>query len=189
MNKIITTILIFFFSIYLNAQTIQGYSFANYKCEISKATKRVMPNSKEMEGIFMRGDDVENKKNMLKYFKTTKINFGGFYISYMDGCGSSCVYGMMLDIRSGKIYGLPLGGVGESQGVNSCSEGFEDEEEIFNFKPNSKLFIALGCGMDYLENNKYVAKKTYYITIWNEQKKKFEKLKTVNKNVKGTSKN
>ncbi|REC49388.1 hypothetical protein DRF67_02590 [Chryseobacterium pennipullorum] len=87
-------------------------------------------------------------------------NFASYYITVIFGCGTSCIMGMMMDVRDGKIYGLPLGE------ETSCL--FADERAIFN--PKSRLFIASICRESAEAESVY-----YHAFVWNEQKKIFEK--------------
>ncbi|SFN07489.1 hypothetical protein SAMN05421594_0826 [Chryseobacterium oleae] len=88
-------------------------------------------------------------------------NFASYYITVIFGCGASCIMGMMMDVRDGKIYGLPLGE------ETSCL--FADDRAIFY--PDSRLFIASICRESNEAENVY-----YHAFVWNEQKKVFEKV-------------
>ncbi|WP_131401755.1 hypothetical protein [Chryseobacterium sp. JM1] len=88
-------------------------------------------------------------------------DFASYYITVTFGCGTSCIMGMMMDVRDGKIYGLPLGE------ETSCM--FAEDRAIFNL--NSRLFIASICKESPEDENVY-----YHAFVWNEQKKDFEKV-------------
>lgn len=88
-------------------------------------------------------------------------DFASYYITVIFGCGTSCIMGMMMDVRDGKIYGLPLGE------ETSCM--FAEDRAIFNL--NSRLFIASICKESPEAENVY-----YHAFVWNEQKKDFEKV-------------
>lgn len=88
-------------------------------------------------------------------------NFASYYITVIFGCGASCIMGMMMDVRDGKIYGLPLGE------ETSCL--FADDRAIFY--PDSRLFIASICRESNEAGNVY-----YHAFVWNEEKKVFEKV-------------
>lgn len=87
-------------------------------------------------------------------------DFASYYITVIFGCGASCIMGMMMDVRDGKIYGLPLGE------ETSCL--FADDRAIFY--PDSRLFIASICRESNEAENVY-----YHAFVWNEEKKDFEK--------------
>ncbi|MDR6919410.1 hypothetical protein [Chryseobacterium sp. 2987] len=88
-------------------------------------------------------------------------DFASYYITVIFGCGTSCIMGMMMDVRDGKIYGLPLGE------ETSCL--FADDRAIFDL--DSRLFIASICRESNEAENVY-----YNAFVWNEQKKVFEKV-------------
>lgn len=86
-------------------------------------------------------------------------DFASYYITVTFGCGTGCIMGMMMDVRDGKIYGLPLGE------ETSCL--FADDRAIFNLK--SRLFISSIC-RESDENERIY----YHAFAWNEKKKIFE---------------
>ncbi|KPE53004.1 hypothetical protein [Chryseobacterium indologenes] len=88
-------------------------------------------------------------------------DFASYYITVIFGCGTSCIMGMMMDVRDGKIYDLPLGE------ETSCL--FADDRAIFDL--DSRLFIASICRESNEAENVY-----YNAFVWNEQKKVFEKV-------------
>lgn len=88
-------------------------------------------------------------------------DFASYYITITFGCGTSCIMGMMMDVRDGKIYALPLGE------ETSCL--FAEDRAIFDL--NSRLFIASICKESPEDENVY-----YHAFVWNEQKKVFEKV-------------
>lgn len=88
-------------------------------------------------------------------------DFASYYITVIFGCGASCIMGLMMDVRDGKIYGLPLGE------ENSCL--FAEDRAIYNAK--SRLFISGICKESPEDENIY-----YHAFVWNEEKKVFEKV-------------
>ncbi len=91
--------------------------------------------------------------------------FASYYITVIFGCGASCIMGMMMDVRDGKIYGLPLGE------ETSCL--FAEDRAIFDL--NSRLFIASICKESPEDESVY-----YHAFVWNEDKKVFEKVEEKN---------
>lgn len=87
-------------------------------------------------------------------------DFASYYITVVFGCGASCIMGLMMDVRDGKIYWLPLGE------ENSCL--FAEERAIYNVK--SRLFISGICKESPEDEKVY-----YNAFVWNEEKKVFEK--------------
>lgn len=99
------------------------------------------------------------KTRITEAYKDSEVNFGGYYVTSIFGCGASCIMGFMVDVRDGKIYDLPLGE------ENSCL--FAEDRALYNWM--SRLFIAGVC-KENLED-----KKVYYKAyLWNEDKKEFE---------------
>jgi len=89
-------------------------------------------------------------------------DFASYYITVIFGCGASCIMGLMMDVRDGKIYSLPLGE------ETSCM--FAEDRAIFDL--NSRLFIASICKESPEDESVY-----YHAFVWNEEKKAFEKVK------------
>lgn len=90
-------------------------------------------------------------------YKSDKIDFAGYYIGVLFGCGSGCISGFIVDTRDGKIYALPLG-----EG-NMC---FYDIDKAV-CKPDSRLFISSIC-------RETGDGEIYYIAyLWDEESKEF----------------
>ncbi|MFN0254916.1 hypothetical protein [Pedobacter ureilyticus] len=101
------------------------------------------------------------KTRITEAYKDNEVNFGGYYVTSIFGCGASCIMGFMVDVRDGKIYDLPLGE------ENSCL--FAEDRALYNWM--SRLFIAGVC------KENVDAKKVYYKAyLWHEDKKEFEKV-------------
>lgn len=85
-------------------------------------------------------------------FKTSKIDFAGYYSMIVWGCGTPCQKSSIIDWRDGKIYNGPSAATG------------------FDYHINSQLLIINPPGdggtVDMWEPEFY---------IWDEQKKKFYK--------------
>ncbi|WP_223605856.1 hypothetical protein [Chryseobacterium sp. OSA05B] len=111
---------------------------------------------------FSSDEGAHNFRTRIKdAYESGTPNFASYYITVIFGCGSSCIMGMMTDVRDGKIYGLPLGE------ETSCL--FADDRAIFY--PDSRLFIASICRESNEAENVY-----YHAFVWNEEKKVFEKV-------------
>lgn len=94
-------------------------------------------------------------------YKTNEVDFAGYYVTSIFGCGAGCIMGFMVDVRDGKIYDLPLGE------ENSCM--FAEDRAIGRL--TSRLFVASIC------KEKMEDKKVYYKAyLWDDEKKEFEKI-------------
>ena len=89
--------------------------------------------------------------------RQNKINFASNYEILCYGVGTGCHQGVMIDLRDGKVYGLPID-------CPVCNYGLE---EFYDFQKNSFLFVNTYC----LDEGK---KTNFY--IWSEKKKIFEKI-------------
>ena len=86
-------------------QTIEGYSFEKYKVEIHSVNEKAEINFSS--NPFWK----HYRTRISKGYKNGNVDFGGYYIAIIIGCGVGCRLGAMVDIRDGKIYDLPLGGM------------------------------------------------------------------------------
>lgn len=101
------------------------------------------------------------KTRITEAYQTNNVNFSGYYIMSVFGCGASCIMGFMVDVRDGKIYDLPLGE------ENSCL--FAEDRALGN--ATNCLFIAGVCKENPDSNKVY-----YKAYLWDEDKKEFEKI-------------
>ncbi len=168
MKKKILIIALFLIIIKLNAQTIEGYSFEKYKIEKHSISKKAKLNfQSNPEAKYFRTRITEG-------YKSGKIDFGGYYVTIIWGCGTSCINGVMVDVRDGKVHDLPLGEEFYYAGCFS-NNGNEQEDDLLNYTKYSRLFISAVCSESEIENtNNIKQEKLYFINVWNEQKKKFE---------------
>ncbi len=82
--------------------------------------------------------DTRTFRTRFRALAKTPVNFAGHYSITFVGCGTSCVFGLMFDAKSGKTSYLPS--------VTGCyTNNYEDfyDSEIY-FKKNSKLLIMAG---------------------------------------------
>jgi hypothetical protein len=116
-----------------------------------------------------------------KTYNSKKVDFAGYYITIFWGCGMGCVSGVMVDVRDGKIYELPLSE--ETVNYECYADNNPEDDEGVIFKPFSRLFVTTKCWHSEIEgSNNLKQSQIYYVNVWNEQKKKFELLKTIDKN-------
>jgi hypothetical protein len=175
-NKLLIIITLFnLTAIEINAQTIVGYSFEKYKIEKYAISKKAKLN-------FQSNPEAKNfKTRITEGYKQGKVDFGGYYITIIWGCGTGCINGAMVDIRDGKIYDLPLGEEFYYAGCFSNNEN-EQNDDSLNYKDSSRLFITAICSENEIENtNKVKQEKLYFVNVWNEQKKKFDLIKKIEK--------
>ena len=92
---------------------------------------------------------------------TNKIDFASNYEILIYGVGTGCQQGVMIDLRDGKVYSLPIE-------CPACESGIG---EYIEYRKDSRLFINRYC-----ENNN--KKNNYY--EWIESKKKFFQINTSN---------
>src|SRR5665647_1164391 len=80
--------------------------------------------------------------------QTGKVGFASNYEMIIYGVGSGCEQGIMIDVRDGKVYSLPID-------CPACDEG---NDELYSYRKNSQLFINTFC----LDGKK---KTVYYISV------------------------
>jgi hypothetical protein len=173
MKKILISILaICSISITANAQTIADYSFESYPSTRNLATQKAKIN-------YASNPDAKYYKTRINSsYKTSKIDFASYYITTIWGCGTGCITGAMVDVRDGQIYDLPLG---EDTSSKGCFSDDKTDEGV-TYTALSRLFIRGTCGETEIENtSSYKQEQKFFINVWNEPKKKFELVKTVEK--------
>jgi hypothetical protein len=62
-----------------------------------------------------------------------KVNFAGHYVFTTWGCGTECITGAAIDVKTGKVFLLPF---------NLCCWG--DGNDPFDIRPDSRLAAFLG---------------------------------------------
>jgi hypothetical protein len=151
--KKLSLILIFLLAV-LTQITAQKINFQKYPSGTMGINKAVKINKRSEKGALGQLDYALNSKGEVRL---NKINFASNYEIVSYGVGSGCSQGVMIDLRDGMVYGLPID-------CPACDDG---PEEFFDFKKNSFLFVNTFCSEK--------GKKTNYY-LWSEKKKKFEKL-------------
>jgi len=172
--KLILTLCFFAINSIGKAQTIEGYSFEKYNIEkhTIKGKAKINFQSNPTARMF--------RTRITEGYKSSNIDFAGYYITIIWGCGTGCISGAMVDIRDGKVYDLPLN---EETAYNGCYSNYgTDEDDRVTYKEFSRLFITTICSEKEIENSKNNKQdKIFLINVWNEQKKKFELVKTIKK--------
>lgn len=164
-----------------HAETIAGYSFEKYPAKVYTGKKA--PLKLDDWGMF--------RTRLKEAHKDGEIGFAGNYIVTTWGCGASCISGAMIDKRTGKVYGIPLGETDDGMTpyesgpeCNGYAEGAElDDNERLAFYPNSRLFITRSCEGEKVNATTGKQILTYYINIWDEKTKKFTTKKVIKSKV------
>ncbi len=173
MTRILILIsVICFISLEANAQTIAGYSFESYQSTKNLVTQKAKIN-------YNSSPDAKYYKTRINSsYKANKVDFASYYITTIWGCGTGCITGVMVDVRDGKIYDLPLGE--ETSSTGCYSSGSVDDET--SYTAFSRLFVKGTCSETEIENTpNYKQEQKFFINVWNESKKKFELVKIVEK--------
>lgn len=173
MKSIILSILFFCVTNVMFSQTITTYQFKDYKTPNFVSSKKAtldFSSSKTAKAF---------KNKITESYKTAKIDFASYYITIIWGCGTGCINGVMVDVRDGKVYDLPLDSSNAYSGCFANATN-DDKEERYEINKNSTLFITRICEeLDTKKPNQKLQTKTYFVNIWNEKTKKFKLEKKV----------
>lgn len=152
--------LIFFYIIIVSSQIIaQNINFQKYPSGPIGSNKIVKINksiNKHAVGQLKYGIE---KGYALRY----KIDFASYYEIFTYGVGSGCSQGVMIDLRDGRVYSLPI----------ECPACIEGTEEYYDYRKNSLLFVNTYCPNQSYPNDG-VKKTDKY--LWSEKSKKFIKI-------------
>lgn len=174
--KILLLIIISLASIKSECQSVDEFSFDKYKI--------TSPNNSKKAAIDYASNPLAKmyRTRISDGYKLKNIDFAGYYIVVTWGCGTGCILGAMVDVRDGKVYTLPLGE--ETAYSFSCSSIFGTDDDRIVYKKDSKLFITTHCSENEINNSgKYKDDVTYFINIWDENKKEFKLEKTIKKSI------
>lgn len=162
----------FSFALPAHADSVAGYDFDKYPAKVYTGKKAPLK----------LGDWTMFKTRLKWAHQDGEIGFAGNYIVTTWGCGAGCLSGAMIDKRSGKVYGLPIG---ENTPYDfGCSYEFTNplENERIVFFPNSQLFISRNCESEQIgKSNQYIEKYTFFINVWDEKTKQFKQIKKMTK--------
>ena len=95
-------------------------------------------------------------------YKTSEINFAGHYTLVSWGCGSPCMWGAIIDVKTGCVYDIPQSGEGYDCRQNS---------RMLLVNPPAKKEPA-DPHLYYFKNRPYDVPEIY---IFNDSTKKFKK--------------
>lgn len=178
MKKILLPLLVFgLANLSAHAETMAGYRFDKYPAKVYTGKKAPLK----------LGDWTMFKTRLKDAHADGEIGFAGNYMVSLWGCGAGCLSGAMIDKRTGKVYGLPIGE--ETPYDFGCVYEFENplENERVAFYSDSRLFISRNCESEQIgDSNQYIEKYTFFINVWDEKSKAFKLIKTVNKTHKTT---
>src|SRR5260370_14313188 len=84
-------------------------------------------------------------------------NFAGHYRYVQWGCGSECISGAVIDLRTGEVFSPPLA----THSIHSsvCESAYDNSG--VEFRLDSRLMIV-GCGLNYSERLQRNLPYAYY---------------------------
>lgn len=122
-------------------------TFEDYKTEFKESSEKAKIDFKSNETA--KGYETAISES----YKDGKVNFAGNYIITTWGCGTSCISGVMIDVRDGKVYDLPHGemdGIGNSYSSDKSSTLLvtglywqETIEDYWNWNESKKEFVHI----------------------------------------------
>src|SRR5262245_15198460 len=83
-------------------RTLSGHSFQQYTVPVYRGPA-AKPNFKSLP------DSLQFRTRIREGFKNG-VNFAGHYAIVPFGCGTYCLMGFLIDVESGRILNIPLGG-------------------------------------------------------------------------------
>jgi hypothetical protein len=106
--------------------------------------------------LLLTNDDMMFKTRYRELYKS-KPNFAGHYAIAVVGCGASCIFQLVVNLKTGRTVSLNIPG-GEQ--FIECSDAYSkgDGERIdkeYNFYEKSRLMVVIGrmsgteCGIHY----------------------------------------
>jgi hypothetical protein len=100
---------------------VREYRFGQYSVPVYRGPA-AGPNFKSLSGSL-------NYRTRIREGVKDGVNFAGHYALVLFGCGTFCIGGYLIDIRSGRISDFPLGGE-------------ENYALSLDYRPNSRLLKA-----------------------------------------------
>lgn len=146
-----------------NIQSVEGYSFEDYKTLKSEKSEKALINysSNKWAKVY--------KTLITDAYNSGAIDFAGYYITVLTSQSMGQMIGVIVDTRDGKVYDLPIFDV--SYNVY-CVDATNEFESKYNGKSliyysYSTLLVARGS------DNKFL---TYEFYSFDEEKKEFVKI-------------
>jgi hypothetical protein len=143
----------------IDAATLASFQtrFENFKTDYQEV------NQKAKIDFNSNANAKKYKSVIVETYNSEKVNFAGYYIIATWGCGTACISGVMVDVRDGKVYDLPV-----AKNDEIIGNDYESKRESFLLKTKTTGFR--------FEGNQAFSKVHYW--KWNEQNKKFNYLKS-----------
>jgi len=118
-------------SMVAGAQASKEPTFSTYKVTIERARAKSIN--------FKNNPGARSFRSRLSEAISNGVNFAGHYIVAGWGCGTGCIYGAIIDGRTGNVYWpLPL----YSLGVWYDDNGYVDRP--VDYRKNSRLLVITG---------------------------------------------
>jgi hypothetical protein len=126
--------------------------FVDYPAEVFRAKK---------PPLMLDREDLQYKTRLRALYNSSP-NFGGHYSISVVGCGTDCIFLLVVDVKTGRStsFDVPSG-----EDLAHCDEDrFRDAKggmifHDFVFRPESRLFLVIGkmagneCGVRYFVEN------------------------------------
>ena len=149
--KTCALILLSIFPLFATAQQNQAPQFRDYRVSSTYAGKHAK--------VVLPTSDETAFRTRLQEASKQPANFAGEYVLTTWGCGTSCLHGAVVSLKTGRVVFLP--------GTVCCWEG---EGERLVFRTNSRLLVAAGVINEESEHGAH-----FYELTGNE----FKHLKTI----------
>lgn len=149
-----------------NFQTVEGYSFGNYRTKKSETVEKSLIDyaSNPWAKVY--------KTLITNAYNSEEIDFAGYYITILTSQSMGEMSGVIVDTRDGKVYNLPVFNISYQLVCDETSKEFESKynaERLIHYS-NSNLLVARGCTVDSL---------TYEFFSYDEDKKEFVIIKNL----------
>jgi len=141
-----------------NISNNEGSSLSNYEISVTAIQDYVLPSKLSVEDYLNVMQD-ETYESFIEIYKQRIPDFAGYFIRFTGGCGTSCGYAYIVDVRNGEIYGIPGKATWEGGGNLGAIYGV-----------NSTLYIA---GQDFYDYENETFNYEYHVIFWNDELKKF----------------
>ena len=149
-----------------NFQTVEGYSFGNYRTKKSETVEKSIIDyaSNPLAKVY--------KTLITNAYNSGEIDFAGYYITVLTSQSMGEMSGVIVDTRDGKVYDLPIFNISYQAVCDETTTEFESKynaERLIHYS-NSNLLVARGC-----DNNSL----TYEFFSYDEDKKEFVIIKNL----------
>lgn len=172
-NHSLVTVIVLLLIQQTNAQNIEGYSFEDY------GAKKYVLDKKAKIDYQSNPTAKKFRTKITQAYTYGQIDFAGCYITAIWGCGTSCVNGVIIDTRDGKVYDLPLN---SETAHDICFLSHEQDFRLVRYKSFSRLLVTQTCLETNVEGSED-SQQTYgyFIYVWNESEKRFDWINKIEK--------